>query len=384
MSLLIVLNKLPSHSEEWRKLLEIRTKYDDRLEFLRELETNKHDASNDVVPLNTLKKGDFNFLGLTSPSGKNKRQSQVAFEDLHITHNTSSLDAADRLTKPTSAVECPYWQLRIIQQTILTGGCITPNVYIPKVMWTQIGLKFSGLSAKTLAFQNIIQILTTNTANLQPTDKLMENMNEKMGDEAMLNEVTIQFQAAASAMKNVYDDLIVLQNHLSKPFPFIKEVQVEEIVESPETPPSSSVSSQVSRLTNMAIALGKNVKKYAEVGYQRLGTIPTRVSEEEFAAYTSLICTMCDNCQYLNSWYSCTQSLRDIVAKSSGVIKDATYDMLVKYSEKILEDLHSISIFMRDVVCEILLRDIESLMERYLNKMRKSFSRMYWDMIENE
>jgi hypothetical protein len=34
---------------------------------------------------------------------------------------------------------------------------------------------------------------------------------------------------------------------------------------------------------------------------------------------------------------------------------------------------------MRDVVCEILLRDTEFLLERYLRKMRKSFSRMYWD-----
>lgn len=378
-----MLNKLPSQGEEWRKLLEIRTKYDDRLEFLRELETNKHDASAEVVPTNILKKGDFHFLGLTSPSGKSKRQSQVAFEDLHITNN-NFIDTADKQTKPTSAVECPYWQLRIIQETILTGGYITPNVYIPKVMWTQIGLKFSGLSAKSIAFQNIIQILTTNTTNLQPPDSLIDTLKENMGDEAVISEVSIQFQAASSCMKNIYDDVIALQNHLSKPFPFIKEVLIDDVAESPETPPSSSVSSQVSRLTNMAIALGKNVKKYAEVGYQRLGTIPTRVSEDEFAAYTLLICSMCDHCQYLNSWYSCTQSLRDIIAKSSNIIKDATYDTLVKYSEKILEDLHSISLFMRDVVCEILLRDIESLMERYLNKMRKSFSRMYWDMIENE
>ena len=378
-----MLNKLPSQSKEWRQLIEIRTKYDDRLEFLRELETNKHDTSNDVIPLNSTKKGDFHFLGLASPSGKSRRQSQVAFEDLHL-NNNDTIDTGDRLTKPSSAVECPYWQLRIIKQTILTGGYITPNVYIPKVMWSQIGLKFSGLSAKTIAFQNIIQILTSNTGSLQQPDTLIESIRENISDETALNEVATQFQAASSSMKSIHDDLIALQNHLSKPFPFIKEVQLEEVVESPETPPTSSVSSQVSRLTNMAIALGKNVKKYAEVGYQRLGTIPTRVSEDEFAAYTLLICNMCDQCQYLNSWYTCTQSLRDLIAKSSSSIKDATYDTLVKYSEKILEDLHSISIFMRDVVCEILLRDIESLMERYLNKMRKSFSRMYWDLIENE
>jgi hypothetical protein len=35
--------------------------------------------------------------------------------------------------------------------------------------------------------------------------------------------------------------------------------------------------------------------------------------------------------------------------------------------------------FIRDVVCELLLRDTEYLLDRYMRKMRKSFSRMYWD-----
>jgi DnaJ-domain-containing protein 1 len=39
----------------------------------------------------------------------------------------------------------------------------------------------------------------------------------------------------------------------------------------------------------------------------------------------------------------------------------------------------NISTSLRDVVCELLLRDIEQLLDRYLRKMRKSFSRMHWD-----
>lgn len=31
------------------------------------------------------------------------------------------------------------------------------------------------------------------------------------------------------------------------------------------------------------------------------------------------------------------------------------------------------------VVCAIVLRDLEGLVDRYLRKMRKSFARMYWD-----
>ena len=34
---------------------------------------------------------------------------------------------------------------------------------------------------------------------------------------------------------------------------------------------------------------------------------------------------------------------------------------------------------LRDIVCEIIWRDVQRLLERYLRKMRKSFARMYWD-----
>jgi len=33
----------------------------------------------------------------------------------------------------------------------------------------------------------------------------------------------------------------------------------------------------------------------------------------------------------------------------------------------------------RQVVCAMVLRDLEGLVDRYLRKMRKSFARMYWD-----
>jgi hypothetical protein len=47
--------------------------------------------------------------------------------------------------------------------------------------------------------------------------------------------------------------------------------------------------------------------------------------------------------------------------------------------EAILAEHTHISDFMREVICELVLRDIEQLLERYMRKMRKSFSRMYWD-----
>lgn len=45
----------------------------------------------------------------------------------------------------------------------------------------------------------------------------------------------------------------------------------------------------------------------------------------------------------------------------------------------LLSDVDKINVFLRDVVCEIMLRDIEYLLTRYLMKTRKSFTRMHWE-----
>mmetsp|Transcript_24605 Transcript_24605/g.53212 ORF Transcript_24605/g.53212 Transcript_24605/m.53212 type:complete len:217 (+) Transcript_24605:427-1077(+) len=47
--------------------------------------------------------------------------------------------------------------------------------------------------------------------------------------------------------------------------------------------------------------------------------------------------------------------------------------------QSITLSLECIAATLRDVVVEILLRDVEALLDRYLMDVRKSFSRMYWD-----
>ena len=51
----------------------------------------------------------------------------------------------------------------------------------------------------------------------------------------------------------------------------------------------------------------------------------------------------------------------------------------VSSREAIRHLLLEVSGLYRDVICEIILRDLENLVERYIKKMRKSFARMYWD-----
>jgi hypothetical protein len=104
----------------------------------------------------------------------------------------------------------PYWQLRIVRATVISGGYLTRSVYIPKIVWTQFGAKFTGLGSKIWAFEQCVVLLVericTLTKPISPEDTTTEELD-----------------TALTAFASVYDDFANIQNQLSKPFPFIKE-----------------------------------------------------------------------------------------------------------------------------------------------------------------
>lgn len=111
------------------------------------------------------------------------------------------------------------------------------------------------------------------------------------------------------------------------------------------------------------------------------------MSEEDFAAYRVLVASTCEQCQILNEWYLRVESLREavLILANEPLTKLAqpsmeNVDLLISDLEKVLAELHRISSFIRDVVCEILMRDVGTLMERYVTKTRKAFSKMFWDV----
>jgi hypothetical protein len=53
-------------------------------------------------------------------------------------------------------------------------------------------------------------------------------------------------------------------------------------------------------ISSFVTSLGKNVRKYAEVGYQRLAVaLPSKLSLEDLEEYTTLICKLCAKCQVI-------------------------------------------------------------------------------------
>lgn len=91
---------------------------------------------------------------------------------------------------------------------------------------------------------------------------------------------------------------------------------------------------------------------------------------------------LCTRAQILDEWYGvihqekeqCNQRIR--TSNSTAGSADA---QILQLLEAISTEQVQIAAFMQECVCELVLRDLEQLMERYMRKLRKSFSRMYWD-----
>lgn len=107
----------------------------------------------------------------------------------------------------------------------------------------------------------------------------------------------------------------------------------------------------------------------------------------EITSYYNSITGLCEACQVFDKWYVFLIHEREVLMTGKGTNKQpmtSEEDKKVLLLETLLGSVLVISNFMRDVVCELLLREIGQLVERYLRKMRKSFTQMHWDSVDDD
>ena len=243
-----ILVKISRENTLWSKLVQLRDDYDDRMEYLRSdiMEKRSSTSSTHQHFRNTRK----------------KRQSQITFEeDIDLLNVTYTDDDGDIPTNyeepPRSLIQVPYHQMRIIQKSIEQGAFLTPHLFCPKSVWSQIGVKFSGLSIKTSAFQDCISIIRLNVPSLPDDPKFKSPMNSPIGSVStgiisFVSDVPL-LQSLLVGLKTAHEEMITLQNQLSKPFPFIREIVVQSTA---DTAKNVSKGGQVARFATMMSSIG--------------------------------------------------------------------------------------------------------------------------------
>ncbi|CAN0346027.1 unnamed protein product [Pylaiella littoralis] len=266
-----------------------------------------------------------------------RQQSRVRFSQMELDPNEAASEV-----EPTHPARKAYWVMRLVRTTILYGGYLTPKLYAPKEVWAQVGVRVSGFAPRIAALESVLYMIIDRIKDLpKPADAKAR-------------------KEAAQVMRAFREQAHKLQMDLSRHFPYV--VQVDPCNLAKELGPKSNLG----RLNNAMKNIGRNVKNSAAVAVERIGAgIHGKHVDDGLVYYKQVVSELCSECQVFDAWFV---HLQDQMAK------DDTEEV-----DELLVELYLVSSFMREVVCAMVLRDLEGLVDRYLRKMRKSFARMYWD-----
>jgi len=376
-----VLLSIPDGTAEYRHILQIRERYDNRIELLRVSELRRNDGF---------------VASLFGSSNSNANSQRLAFCPLTDEEMNERKLAAE--PAPSSLLLMPYWILRSISTTMTHGGFLNKRLFIPLVMWHQVGVRFAGIAVKTHAFKNMCACVTEHVLPLKQVCNLnfssrssgssSSSSDRRYGVESAVVSPQSQFggKCNVSNLKynlessnvpleeislesvhsiyvsfvSAYADICVIQNTLAKSFPYILEVDdvnadrnrsnaagkssnhhaastsswiggggdtqrgasLTPIAQTErETGFLARASGVLGRAGNIfsigASSITKNVRKIAEVGISRINAIHAKTTAEEMFMYVSTATALADQCQLFQTWYLYLDDVRNALLNVS-------------------------------------------------------------------
>src|SRR5690606_16610227 len=107
--------------------------------------------------------------------------------------------------------------------------------------------------------------------------------------------------------------------------------------------------------------------------------LPGRASDDDLQHYATMLMELCTRVQILDEWFAVIQQAKEeLKSQARNGNDNADNAQAMQLLEEISAEHLQIAVFMQDCICELVLRDLEQLLVRYMRKMRKGFSRMYW------
>jgi hypothetical protein len=338
---------------------------------------------------------------------RHNRQSRVPFVPKDP-GTDASVKQFEEAPEEDASARRPFWQLRLVHRSILFGGFVSPTIYVPRDVWRQHNAKFNALSIKIGVFENLLIHLQRHVVPVFDPER--PSLDGNAGAEDLVHGAA---DAVIAALERTVDHLKAAQTEIARSFSFVQTPSSSR----PLTPSTStdvnrdaaSASMDGSAGGNLATrespppapdAATKGARTFASTfsrvvdtaltTYKRAeAAVPGRVSTEILAHYAELVSEVCEKSQRFDQWLQAFPPREEEEQGSSTVTpqKDATTWQVASQKErvdaanreKIRGLLTVVSALYRDVVCEVVLRDLQNLVERYIKKMRKSFARMYWD-----
>jgi len=217
---------------------------------------------------------------------------------------------------PAFPVYRPFWLMKVWVNTMTKGGYLTQRIYVPPSLWYQGGCKFSALQTKISSCETLLEAMS----------KLKES--EITNTDLLIKELDV-----------FCSNLDVIQNGLHFHLSFIAEIKIE--TKSP---------GWGSRIKKLGGVLAKSAVRLA----------PSQ--REEGNDYIQALQTLFEEAQFFVDWL-------DHFNSPVGSPNFAAVAILSK--------IRRVSDFFWSVICAIVIRDFNALLERYMRKSLTGFVKLH-------
>ena len=242
---------------------------------------------------------------------------------------------------PSTSVRRPYWVMRLVRRSAVYGGFVTPTLFVPAAVYQQAGATIPGVASKIAAYEAILFTLTHRVVPLE-----LPNESNAAGREPTVH-----------ALREARAEFSAVQSSLTLAFSFIDDPDVAD------RPPSGEEND-----STLAAAWSTGMKSLKRVSGRVGAAVPaaSETSAESLSRFTALVSDVCDKAQCFEALMSAVDALRARGGDDLPAIDDA------------LVELHHISQFFV-IFCEILIRDVTALVERYMRRARDRLTRTRFD-----
>ncbi|KAL4176943.1 hypothetical protein KRP22_001880 [Phytophthora ramorum] len=251
--------------------------------------------------------------------------------------------------------------MQLIEKSIQVGALFSPKLFVPKEIWQQDRVKLAGVPLKLDVFHQL-----------------------KQGLEKTSHALPLSSDTAKAAFVKELDALLEFARqervHLIRSFPFLPQDKSSAApplarrgshINNTEEGGAEGPASGIGKLTNLAFGFGRMVKKQAIAAVERVGAAPSvSVSMDELDEYAAVLC------MFFNSTRS-IENLLGLRADADGTQEQVNEPSAATESPQLdattLKKLEDLAIFLDEVVIELVMRDVHSLLDIYLRRLTRQF-----------
>ncbi|OQR97569.1 hypothetical protein THRCLA_06906 [Thraustotheca clavata] len=243
--------------------------------------------------------------------------------------------------------------MNLVQKSIGTGCLITPRLYVPREIWLMDRVRIAGIEHKIRLLEMLAKEIRVLEALPPPTTEATKTVFEHN-------------------LQNVVQFVMEQRNDILKPFPNLVQDQTPTIVE-PTKIERDIVNAvgggAIGKMTSLAFGFGRMVKKQTLAVVERANSAMVEtISKETLGRYSQWIESLFGQIQFLGIWLDASfpvQGTLDLQRHKaiSKALKGTTW----------LDSVVVIATFFEEIVCELILRDVDVLLLCYMRRISQGF-----------